>query len=281
MEIITSRQNPKVKSIAALSDKKGREKQRLFRFDGIKLFCDALGSVSIKYVVLRHPMSDAVESRIRSAAERGLLGDDQLIYVSEGVFEKLTDESAPEGIITVAEQMDGLHARSEASAEAAKMLDGRALLIAESIRDAGNLGTIMRSCAALGIDTLVLSHDCADLYNPKTVRAAMGALFRMPTLTIRQSELADFVRALRDEGRRVYAAALRENAYTIGDMPLREGDCFIIGNEGHGISRELMDASDGAAIIPMIEGNESLNASAAATVCIWETVRASRNGRRQ
>ena len=62
-------------------------------------------------------------------------------------------------------------------------------------------------------------------------------------------------------------------------MPLREGDCFIIGNEGHGLSEELIEASDGAAIIPMVEGNESLNASAAATLCIWETVRASGNSR--
>ena len=135
----------------------------------------------------------------------------------------------------------------------------------------------MRSCAALGIDTLVLSHDCADIYNPKTVRAAMGALFRMPTLTVRQTELPEFVKLLRAKGRRVYAAALRENAERIGEMTLRHGDCFIIGNEGHGLTEEIIEASDGAAIIPMVEGNESLNASAAATVCIWEIVRASKN----
>lgn len=73
----------------------------------------------------------------------------------------------------------------------------------------------------------------------------------------------------------MYAAALRDDARKIGEMPLSAGDCFIIGNEGHGLSEELIEASDGAAIIPMVEGNESLNAAAAATVCIWETVRAS------
>ena len=277
MEIITSRQNPRIKALAALSDKKGRERTGLFRFDGIKLFCDSLRTVSIKHVVIRHPVSDTVEDRVRAAVEQGLLCEEQLIYVSDSVFEKLTDESSPEGIITVAERIDRLHRTADQLSEAVESLDGKILLIAESVRDTGNLGTIMRSCAALGIDTLVLSHDCADIYNPKTVRAAMGALFRMPTLTVRQTELPEFIRELRKKGRRVYAAALRENAERIGEMTLRHGDCFIIGNEGHGLTEEIIEASDGAAIIPMVEGNESLNASAAATVCIWEIVRASKN----
>ena len=279
MEIITSRQNPKVKSIAALSDKKGREKQGLFRFDGIKLFGDALGVLTIKQVVLRYPMSEAVESRVNTALESRLLGEEQLLWVSESVFEKLTEEGSPEGIITIAEQMCGLHVRATDIESACASLDGKRILIAESLRDTGNLGTIMRSCAALGIDTLCISHDCADLYNPKTVRAAMGALFRLPTLTVRQDELPAFVRALRAKGREVYAAALRQDARRIGEMPLYEGDCFIIGNEGHGLTENLIEASSGAAIIPMVEGNESLNASAAATLCIWETVRASNNRR--
>ena len=277
MEIITSRQNPRIKALAALSDKKGRERSGLFRFDGIKLFCDSLRTVSIKQVVIRHPVTEAVEARVRAAVEQGFLREEQLIYVSDSVFEKLTDESSPEGIITVAERIDRLHRTADQLSEAVESLDGKTLLIAESVRDTGNLGTIMRSCAALGIDTLVLSHDCADIYNPKTVRAAMGALFRMPTLTVRQTELPEFVKLLRAKGRRVYAAALRDNAEKIGEMTLRHGDSFIIGNEGHGLTEEIIEASDGAAMIPMVEGNESLNASAAATVCIWEIVRASKN----
>lgn len=279
MEIITSRQNPRIKSIIALSDKKGREKQGLFRFDGIKLFSDALGAISIKNVILRYPLSQSVESRVAEAIENRLLTEEQLIYVSEGVFEKLTEESSPEGIITVAEQMNDLHRRADDIEAEARSLEGKRLLLAESLRDPGNLGTIMRSCAALGIDTLVISNDCADLYNSKTVRSTMGALFRLSTLSVRKEELPLLVGHLRQSGRRVYAAALRENAARIGELALSEGDCFIIGNEGHGLSESLIEASDGAAIIPMREGNESLNVAAAATVCIWETVRASQNKR--
>ena len=107
----------------------------------------------------------------------------------------------------------------------------------------------------------------------------MGALFRMPTLSVKKEDMPMLVQALRGAGRRVYAAALRDDAERIGEFELRDGDCFIIGNEGHGLSDTLIEASDSAAIIPMCEGSESLNAAAAATICIWETVRATKTHR--
>ena len=273
MEIITSRQNPQIKSLAALSDKKGREKQGLFRFDGIKLFSDALGLADIRRVILRYPMSETVEMLVKKALSSGMIDERVLLYVSDAVFEKLTEESSPEGIITVAAQLTDIHKKVDDTQMAATGLSLQTILLAESLRDPGNLGTVMRSCAALGIDCLVLSSDCADLYNPKTVRSSMGALFRLPTLSVKKEKMPRFVELLRASGRRVYAAALREDAERIGEFSLRAGDCFIIGNEGHGLSEELIAAADSTAIIPMCEGNESLNAAAAATICIWETVR--------
>lgn len=274
MEIITSRQNPQIKAVCALSEKKGRKRAGLFRFDGIKLFSDCLGRADIQCVFVRVPVSDAVEVRLRTAAEAGYITEDKIIYVSEEVFEKLTDESSPEGIVTVAGLMEGLHERVSDMDLSVHSLRGKRILLAESLRDPGNLGTVMRSCAALGIDCLILSDDCADLYNPKTVRGAMGALFRMPTLSVETARLPEYVEKLRADGRRVYAAALRDDALKIGSFSLCAGDCFVIGNEGHGLSESLIDACTDSAIIPMREGNESLNAAAAAAVCIWETVRA-------
>ena len=271
-EIITSRQNPRVKAACALSDKKSRKREGLFRFDGIKLFCEALGRVNISSVFVRYPASEAIKDAVKRATDGGYLSEKNVFYVAESVFEKLTDESAPEGIVTVCEYADTLH--RDASANTAEELRGKRLLILESVRDPGNLGTVMRSCAALGIDTLVMSDDCADIYNPKTLRSAMGAIFKMPTVSVRSAELPSFIGELRKRGRRVYAAALCDGAERIGELMLCSEDCFVIGNEGHGLSRDVIDACDRAAIIPMIEGNESLNASAAATICIWETVRA-------
>lgn len=195
-----------------------------------------------------------------------------MLYVSESVFEKLSEEQAPEGVITVLGFLRELH-----RADGGDTLPEREerILIVESIRDPGNLGTVIRSCAALGIDRLILSSDCAELYNPRTVRSAMGALFRLPTLEVAAEELPCWIGRLRASGRRVYAAALREDALPLGGFPLRAGDCFVIGNEGHGLSDATVAACDGCAVIPMREGNESLNAAAAAAICIWETVRAS------
>ena len=273
MEVITSRQNPQIKAAIALCDKKGRRSSGLFRFDGVKLFSDALGKADIVSVFLKTPVNDRVTEAVRRAVDGGYVNEKSVIYVSEGVFEKLTEENAPEGIVTVARFMNELHGHIEDTDAAAKALNGKCLLIAESLRDPGNLGTVIRSCAALGIDSLIMTDDCADIYNPKTVRGAMGALFRLPTLTVPKGEMPAFVKSLIGEGRRVYAAALRDDAMRIGDIELRGKDCFVIGNEGHGLSDELIDACTATAIIPMTEGSESLNAAAAATICIWETVK--------
>lgn len=271
-EWITSRQNPQIRWVCGLSEKKKRKDTGLFRFDGIKLLSEALMSdAELVSVFVRMPMNEKVHGLLKRAMENGRLSEEQIVEVSDSVFDKITDEKSPEGVVTVARQLQNLHMRQQAN-DASTLGAEQRILIAESLRDPGNLGTVMRSCAALGIDCLVMTADCADVYNPKTVRSAMGALFRLPTVTVAQDELPLWIEQLRMTGRRVFAAALRDDAQRIGELKLRQGDCFVIGNEGHGLSERTIEACDGTAIIPMKEGNESLNAAAAAAICIWETV---------
>ncbi|MBQ8330866.1 MAG: RNA methyltransferase [Clostridia bacterium] len=273
-EVITSRQNPRVREVCGLTEKKKRREAGQFRFDGIKLFREALSrDLKLTSVFVREPASEATDALLRQAIEEGKLTEREIVWVSDSVFEKISEEKNPEGVLCVAKTLDGLHRRGRAEALAKRIGDEERLLIAESLRDPGNLGTVMRSCAALGIDCLILTEDCADLYNGKTVRSAMGALFRLQTLTVTEGELPALIGLLRERGRSVYAAALREDAREIGAFELTRGDCFVIGNEGHGLSEETIDACNGTAIIPMREGNESLNAAAAAAICVWETVR--------
>ncbi len=275
-DVITSRQNERVKALCALVEKKHRRATGCFRVDGRKLFEEALSShAEICEIWLSEGANDTVKQSLSEAIEEGRIDGKIVVVASESVFEKITEEASPEGIVTVLRAMDALHERlPQGEVLDARRLDGERLLIAESLRDAGNLGTVIRSCAALGIDRLILSDDCADLYHPKTLRAAMGAIFRLPTLTVSQNELASAITELRTAGRKVYATALREDAQPIGEIALKKEDCFVIGNEGHGLSEHVIGACDNCAIIPMREGNESLNAAAAATICIWETVRA-------
>ncbi len=274
-EVITSRQNPQIRMACGLSEKKKRKETGLFRFDGIKLFQEALQcGIEIVSVFIRVPMEPRLQALLREAVTEGRVSEDRIITVSTEVFEKLSEEKSPEGVLTVARQPKRLHPCS-VSAISDLIGSEERLLIAESLRDPGNLGTVMRSCAALGIDRLILTEDCADLYNPKTVRSAMGALFRLPTVTVANEDLPNQIRALRQMGRHVFATALRDDAARIGEFKLTPGDCFVIGNEGHGLSEPTIEACDGTAIIPMRQGNESLNAAAAAAICIWETVRVS------
>lgn len=274
-EWITSRQNPQIRWVCGLSEKKKRKETGLFRFDGIKLLSEALMSeVELVSVFVRMPIDETVNHLLKQILGTGRLSEEQIIAVSDSVFDKITEEKSPEGIVTVARQLQNLHTRQQPE-DAPNIGAGQRILIAESLRDPGNLGTVMRSCAALGIDCLVMTADCADLYNPKTVRSAMGALFRLPTVTVAADALPSWIEQLRISGRRVFAAALRDDAKKIGELKLMQGDCFVIGNEGHGLSEPTIAACDATAIIPMKEGNESLNAAAAAAICIWETVRAS------
>lgn len=274
-EVITSRQNPTVKRVCALGEKKARRAERLFRFDGIKLFGEAVDrSLDIRYAVVREDVGTDIEDAVDRAIESGRLREEAVIRVSESVFDKISEERSPEGIVTVAAYLDGIHRMLSAEeAERLKLNRGERLLIAESIRDPGNLGTVIRSCAALGIDRLLISDDCADLYSPKVLRAAMGGIFGLKIDMIPVGSLPDAIGSLRRDGRRVYATALHSEASLIGGLKLERGDCFVIGNEGHGLSERVIEACNGCAVIPMTEGSESLNAAAAAAICIWETVR--------
>ena len=271
-EIITSRQNTLVRNVCALSEKKTRRESGLFRFDGIKLLGEAMSAnIAIRQVFFNAETDGRAPEYIRSVRDELERGGAKVVAVSASVFDKISEEKSPEGIVTVAEiprELCRTYAqRSDLPSPAER------ILVAESLRDPANLGTIMRSAYALGIDRLVLTDDCAEIYSPKTIRAAMGAAFRMSTLTVKGSELAEFIGLLRESGRRVYATALYEDSKTLGDVELRACDCFVIGNEGHGLSDSAVRACDASVIIPMREDAESLNAAAAAAICIWETVR--------
>ena len=129
------------------------------------------------------------------------------------------------------------------------------------------MGTILRSASAFGIDCVVLSSDCADIYNPKTIRGAMGALFR--TKIVFAEDIVAAISCLRERGHCVYAAALDPKAVRLGRDTLSRGDCVMIGNEGHGLSAAAIQAAEKSLYIPMEEGSESLNAAIAASVLLW------------
>ena len=271
---ISSRTNPLVTTLAKLDDSKFRRSEGLFLAEGIKLSEEAAGMPEIRYILIRSDDGFADERIVRIAEARP--ADAKVCVLSSSAFEKISTEKSPQGIITVLAVPERIHrfVSGEMCQSELKQMHGQRVLALDSVRDPGNLGTMIRTASAFGYDHLCLI-GCADIYNPKTVRAAMGALFRT-NIYVCDSVAGAFV-PLKNDGHRLIAAALGEHALTLGVDSLRADDCVVIGNEGHGVSAETLDLADAVMRIPMGETTESLNAATAASVIMWEYFRTFRN----
>lgn len=253
---ISSRTNSTVQLLASLQKKKFRNETGLFLVEGRKLCKEAVGRCKVRYAILLEG-KDKDEKMLSLCRESG----GEIIILSESAFAKISVDEAPDGIAFAAETVDNTE----------NCFNGERIVILDSVRDPGNVGTIIRSAAAFGFDRVILC-SCADIYNPKTVRATMGALFKMNfTVT---GDLCNIAESLKREHRRIIAAALGESALTLGISPLLASDCVVIGNEGHGVSEETLAFCTDVIKIPMTDKTESLNAAIAASVIMWEQSKA-------
>ncbi|MBQ2278625.1 MAG: RNA methyltransferase [Clostridia bacterium] len=269
-EYISSRSNAKVVTLGKLSDKKHRDREKLFLADGVKLAGEAVKYAHPEYLILAESALDTAAAK--ETADLYRAADIPVYVFSDAAFDKISTEKSPDGIIAALAYMTGLHTFTMRG-DISKFDDwqqNRRLLLLDSIRDPGNLGTILRSAEAMGITGVILA-GCADIYNRKTVRAAMGTLFRMPLFIADES--IPLIRKMTDSGRRVHAAALGEHTLTLGDYEVLVTDCPVIGNEGHGLSADVIDACTACVRIPMAGNTESLNAAGAAMCILWESYR--------
>ena len=270
-EVIRSRQNKNIVELCKLTDRKAREATKTFRFDGIKLLEEAIrNDVEICAVFLSSSAQKRVLGglckRFGESYENRI---EKCLVVSDDIFDKISEEKSPEGVITIAKYIDKLQKNATIynSVDFLQAKNERIVLL-ESVRDPSNVGAIIRSAAAIGIDRLILSADCADIYHPRAVRASMGTLFNQPI--DRTSDLVGVIEGLRANGRRVFAAALDERAARLDTINVQPGDCVVIGNEGHGLSQATVAACGESVIIPMTERAESFNAAVAASLLMWE-----------
>ena len=266
--VITSAQNQYVSLARSLGDRKQRQKQRMYRMDGVKLFCEAASrGVTPRFVLLRDGMETDVFDK---AAQLYKIDADAVdcpcFTVASYVFDKLSEENAPEGIICVMPYDEERH--KELCGGDVSVSESENVLLLESVRDPQNVGAILRVAAAFSVDRIIMSRDCADIYNSKAVRASMGALFSLKI--DRVNSIVDAIDSLRASGRRVFGAALDDRAQRLGVLEIKRGDCVLIGNEGHGIDADTLAACSESVYIPMSDGVESLNAATAAAVLAWE-----------
>ena len=249
--VLSSRKNPAIALYRELDrDRKARAREGCFNIEGAKLCTEAVRAgleITAAFVtetaLRKYP--DAV-SEIGAVTEVTVITDELGEYIS--------DTKTPQGIFLTAKMLDK-------SREMSTIDNGRFILL-DGLQDAGNVGTIIRTCDALGISGLVLSPDCADVYSPKVVRGAMGSLFRLPFAV---TPLPCFIAGLQAEGYAVFAAMPDREAKSIDEVKLPEKCAVVIGNEGNGVSSEVISAAGNRIYIP-IENAESLNAAIAAAI---------------
>ena len=182
------------------------------------------------------------------------------VQVPPDLMKSISPAQTPQGVLSVC----GLPDRP-----LPELLEGRRYVVLDGVQDPGNVGTILRTADAFSADGLFLVNACADLYNPKTVRASMGAVFRCPVWTCGLDELQTL---LEESGLPLYGAALRADTEDVRQVDISR--CAVaVGSEGKGLSHELLGVCDKTVKIPMSEHCESLNAAIAAAVLLWEAAR--------
>lgn len=248
VETITSRQNPLMTHLRKLASSRSyRKKSGEYLCDGTKLLDEALKwGAPVQTAVF----SDGVEIPTLPDTVRA-------VRVSEDLMRSVSPMETPQGVLfTVALPETKLP----------ETLAGKHYLVLDGVQDPGNVGTLWRTADAFGADGMILLPGCADPWSPKTLRATMGACFRLP---VWEGALGDLLPKLAQAGLPLYATALREDTVDLREMDLRR--CAIaIGSEGRGVSQAVLEASAKTVKIPMAEQCESLNAAIAGAVVLWQ-----------
>ncbi len=263
VDVITSRQNPIISMTAKLSDKKHRDLEGLFLLDGIKLMLEAASSpLTVEYVIIREDVRDLYYTTVHSA-----LPEAKIYVVSPSAFDRVTDEKAPQGVVTAVRYSDSVKREGEVDVSA---LSGISLLF-DGVQNPDNFGAIIRSARAFGVKNVICGNGCADIYGRRVMRASMGAALHIGSTYV--GDVVATCRKLADEGGRIIATLPSPTASSLFEFSFRDGDVIVIGNEGHGISDAVIAVATDMLYIPMAEGQESLNAASAAAVILYEVYR--------
>lgn len=260
---ITSKDNPKIKEYKKLcTNKKYRIQSERFVLEGARLVLDSLHSTAELSTLF---VTEEGIRRLGSDFEKLLLKAHETVTLPEQLAVSLGETESPQGVFAVCKGKlfkQGLPATAE-----------NGILILCSLQDPGNVGTVLRSAEAFGISAVVMTSDCPDPTSPKVLRSSMGAVLRVPIYST--SNAADAICFMKKNGISVYAAALGTESVSVDEISLKNA-AVAIGNEGAGLSNEVIFACDRRVILPISSQSESLNAAMAATVFAWELSRSAR-----
>lgn len=278
MEIISSKDNKKIKYIRSLLEKGNiRKKNRQFVVEGIKLVDEALEYGKVLEIVLAESLYKEIISGDLSKnvllAEHGknitnyVKKTNSTTVVSDAVFKTVSETISPQGVAAIVEMPEYGLLEKDFFNQAYNKNGRIKLLILEDTADPGNLGTIMRTAEAAGVTGVIMSKGTVDIFNPKVVRSTMGSIFRLPFAYV--EDLKETIKELKKEGISFYATHLKgEKSYKA--IKYSDRPAILIGNEARGLSDEVADLADTYVLIPMQGKVESLNAAVAAALMMYE-----------
>jgi len=259
---ITGFSNPTVKFLRSLREKKHRKREEKFLAEGLRLLTDARECGHLPEMLImaegrdEHPLLTALEADVLAAGG-------EVIETSEDILAKITGKENPQAVA-------GVFAEFDTRIDALDRSKAKIWLVAQALRDPGNLGTMLRTADAVGAGGLILIDDCADPFSVEAVRASMGAVF---TQAIAQARWEDFIAWLRQGEGQLVAASLRD-ARPYRGAPY-QAPCFVmVGNESRGLPEAYEDACDLRVTMPMKGRADSLNAAVAAAVLAYEVLAA-------
>lgn len=238
--LITSVKNEHVKELVRLKEKKYRDETNTFLVETKHLVLEAYRAGLIKELILEQNEIFPI--------------DVPITYVSNEVLKKISSMETPSKVMAVVRKRETDYQL------------GEKILILDKIQDPGNLGTIIRSAVAFNIDTIVCSKDTVDVYNPKVVRASQGMMFHIPII-IKNTE--KFINELKSKDYKIVGTKVT-NGHDVRNSSIYSHFALVIGNEGQGISKNIEELCDEYLFIKMNGNCESLNASVAASILMYE-----------
>ena len=260
--LISSRENPAIKRVRSLlGSAKARKESGRFVLEGARLCADAVDSgvtVEAAFLTERAEQTYPEQTRaVRQAAET-------VYEIPENLATYIGDTQHPQGVFCICVPPPA-HLSAESLPKTGRFL------VLENVRDPGNLGTIIRTAEAFGIDGLLLSAECCELFSPKVLRGSMGGALRLPVATV--PDLPAAIVRWNEQGFRTIACVADASATPLPKMPLGDGCMLFIGNEANGITPQTLAACTAHMTIPMKGRAESLNAAVAACIALWELSR--------
>lgn len=253
---ITSKDNQLIKFVGLLQNSsKQRRNNRLFVLEGLRICLDAFeNNIKIDKLIVTKDALNKYKEKIEELKKIS----DSCYILRDDLFKKISDTNTPQGIIAVAKFPEISKVVSE---------NGRYIAL-ENISDPSNLGAIVRTAEALGVSGIIVSLDGCDPYSPKSLRASMGTLLRMPVFVT-----DDIIKFIKDNSLRSFACVVEKTAEPIYNCKFNGGDVLLIGNEANGLERQTKTDAEKLVTIPMSGKAESLNAAAAASIAMWEMMK--------